>query len=283
MDERKGLNNLTKLEALLLTEEMWLWLSENPGKEKIDWPKWKENGGELDSERYACLCCDYAGWVPYSQTQTSRCSGCPIPDNAWSDLSTETGCPCCEEDTPYSNWVLAEIGEERVLFAKQIATLARSEINKMTLKDWKLCYVENSWAYFTTQELSEQWGDDWDDSSYESNAGQPYEPCWHNEPENLSCEHRGGVKPGELCWCAGCKKDWNKDGTPRWFVAKVAFDGNFIQPCSYTVNSPWSVKDINSGAVAWLRGDEVTIHAGCSLDDFALLIKKGGGDVYLKA
>jgi hypothetical protein len=27
---------------------------------------------------------------------------------------------------------------------------------------FKLCYVEDSWAYFTTQDVTKQWGDDWD-------------------------------------------------------------------------------------------------------------------------
>ena len=29
---------------------------------------------------------------------------------------------------------------------------------------YKLCYIENSFAYFTTQDLDKQWGDDWDDA-----------------------------------------------------------------------------------------------------------------------
>ena len=40
----------------------------------------------------------------------------------------------------------------------------------------KLCYVEGNIAYFTTQDLDKQWGDDWDDAPYEHNAGLPYLP-----------------------------------------------------------------------------------------------------------
>lgn len=34
--------------------------------------------------------------------------------------------------------------------------------DKFKIEDFKLCYVEGNFAYFTTLPLSEQWGDDWD-------------------------------------------------------------------------------------------------------------------------
>src|SRR5687767_4237066 len=46
----------------------------------------------------------------------------------------------------------------------------------MDLLAAKICYADGRWAHFTTQELSQQWGDDWDDAPYEHNAGWPYEP-----------------------------------------------------------------------------------------------------------
>ena len=44
------------------------------------------------------------------------------------------------------------------------------------MKEPILCYVKGPWAYFTTQPLKKQWGDDWDDAPYEHNAGEPYGP-----------------------------------------------------------------------------------------------------------
>jgi hypothetical protein len=38
-----------------------------------------------------------------------------------------------------------------------------------------LCYIEGGTAYFTTQKIEDQWGDDWNDAPYEHNAGLPYE------------------------------------------------------------------------------------------------------------
>lgn len=162
----------------------------------------------------------------------------------------------------------------------------------------KLCYVKGSFAYFTTQELSKQWGDDWNDAPYEHNAGEPYEPCWHNEPTRRNDpEARRGLKPGtqthlevgELCRCVSCQRDWNEDGTPAWSITKVAFDGPLDQPCEGVLNSRYSVEQINSGAVAWLvtsqwsSGPTVAVPAGVSIARFCELVRQAGGTVYLPA
>jgi hypothetical protein len=121
-----------------------------------------------------------------------------------------------------------------------------------------LCYVDAPWAYFTTQPLEEQWGDDWGDTPYEHNAEEPYEP----RPEEVDSQ-----------------------GNPLWRIIKVAFDGDFDEPRSYSLNSPWSVRDINAGAIPWLRGHTesgkpVLIPAGTTLEGFVRLIKRGRGQVY---
>lgn len=121
---------------------------------------------------------------------------------------------------------------------------------KMTLK---LCYVEDCWAYFTTADLSEQWGDDWNDAPYEHNAGVPY--------------------------------DSNRDKC--WTVIKVAFDADLNAPCYNCLNSEWSVEQINNGQIPWLSscdwsGNTVKIYAGTSLADFKQIITSIGGSVYEK-
>ena len=122
-----------------------------------------------------------------------------------------------------------------------------------------LCYVDGCWAYFTTRKLSEQWGDDWNDAPYEHNAGRPYEFHEHDR----------------------------KEGREPWQIVKVAFDGGFETPAEGHNNSPWSVEQINAGAVAWLRTDSyrttkpVIIPAGVTIERFCELIHEGGGTVYL--
>jgi len=116
-----------------------------------------------------------------------------------------------------------------------------------------LCYVDGPWAYFTTQALEDAWGDDFDDAPYEHNAGTPYGPCKHEKFE----------------------------------IIKVAWDGDFETPSFGHCNSPWSVEQINAGAVAWLRtsryspGKPVVIPAGTTMERFYALIRKGGGTVYM--
>jgi hypothetical protein len=124
-----------------------------------------------------------------------------------------------------------------------------------------LCYIDGQWAYFTTQALADQWGDDWNDAPYEHNAGTPN--TWGNH---------------------------NKEaGEAPWEIVKVAYDGPFLTPSEGHCNSPWSVDQINGGAVAWLRTEtwvpkdqQVFIPAGTTLDEFIEKVKKGGGNVYLK-
>ena len=114
----------------------------------------------------------------------------------------------------------------------------------------KLCYIEDCWAYFTSQELSDQTGDDWNDAPYEHNAGEPYSPYRDDED---------------------------------WEILKVAFDGGFIQPHGMHTNSPWSVDQINRGHVPWLRTwtDSDCLYAGAFYREFVEFIQKYDGHVYL--
>jgi len=132
----------------------------------------------------------------------------------------------------------------------------------MSDKTFRLCYVEGHFAYFTTQPLDQQWGDDWDDAPYEHNADEPY------------CPYNG--------------RGFNEDGTPKWEIVKVAFDGPFDAPCDRCLGcSPWSVEQINAGAVDWLVSQEhaketVAIPAGATIQEFTEKINAGGGNAYVK-
>lgn len=115
-----------------------------------------------------------------------------------------------------------------------------------------LCYIDGSWAYFTTQSLQKQWGDDWDDKPYEHNAGNPYGPHGNDKP---------------------------------WDIVKVAWDGDLYPPCEGHLNSNWSVKDINHKCVPWLSqpyDKSLNIWAGTKLSRFKKLIHDGGGSVYVE-
>ena len=86
-------------------------------------------------------------------------------------------------------------------------------------------------AYFTRLDLLEQWGDDWNDAPYDCNAGEPYE---NSEGDIIE--------------------------VPFAFVGSEDDEGYFTTyPLEYKLpkdygggNSPWSVEDINLGAVPWL-------------------------------
>lgn len=114
-----------------------------------------------------------------------------------------------------------------------------------------LCYVDGDSAYFTTQNLEDQWGDDWNDAPYEHNAGTPY-----------------GLHSQE-----------------KWKIHVLKFDWDAEQPSDGHSNSPYSVEQINSGVVPWLRPSRwvkggQNVYAGISMNDFCKIIVGSGGKVY---
>ena len=115
-----------------------------------------------------------------------------------------------------------------------------------------LCYIECPWAFFTTQPLEKQWGDDWDDTPYEHNAGSPYRP-----------------REGE-----------------SWEIIKIAWEGPFITPDDGVINSRYSVQTINRGDIAWLRPvawskePSRPILAGTTLREFTDYMISVGGMIY---
>jgi hypothetical protein len=115
-------------------------------------------------------------------------------------------------------------------------------------EELRLCYVEDGFAFFTTKNIKEQWGDDWNDAPYEHNAGFPY----------------------------------SDDKTT---IVKIGFIADLDEPKCGHLNSKYSVEDINRGAIAWLQSpsyerNPIRIFAGATLGEFILLIKKVDGIVY---
>ena len=111
-------------------------------------------------------------------------------------------------------------------------------------KEFRLCYVDENIMYFTDS-FEKAWGDDWDDAPYEHNAGEPYE--WNdNESDEWNIEHYHG------------------------HIRKIAFESywGIRRPCDGHLNSPYSVEDINKGAIAWLYSDEVGgLMAGATMEE----------------
>ena len=100
------------------------------------------------------------------------------------------------------------------------------------------------YAYFTPIDLRDQWGDDWDDAPYEYNAGPPYDDYYD--------------------------EDKNRIEITLYRVKFGIRSDDYILPSYYGYggNSPFCIKDINQGAVAWLFDsiytDAVAIYAGYS-------------------
>jgi hypothetical protein len=128
--------------------------------------------------------------------------------------------------------------------------MKEEEIEKL-----RLCYIDQdetpSALAFFTSDFEGQWGDDWNDSPYESNAGAPY-PA----PGRTLCEVEFRV---ELMTPADAS-DFHHSGV--------------------------SVETINTGRVAWLaptpaqyKGGARCIYAGCTLAEFRRLIDLADGRI----
>ena len=111
-------------------------------------------------------------------------------------------------------------------------------------KEFRLCYVDENIMYFTDC-FETQWSDDWDDTPYEHNAEPPYE--WNDkETDEWNIEHHHG------------------------HIRKIAFEHHWWirRPCDGHLNSPYSVDDINKGAIAWLYCNEAGgLMAGSTMDE----------------
>lgn len=120
----------------------------------------------------------------------------------------------------------------------------------------KLCYVEpetdSPRVFFTTRDLKDQWGDDWNDAPYEHNAGHPY--TWHASETNPKQEYDIYVM--------------------RVWKNELKDPADIKQP-----NSWISVDRINDLEQPWLLGRGVAIWAGTTAYDFLQLLEKGGGKV----
>ena len=121
----------------------------------------------------------------------------------------------------------------------------------MSDKEPVLCYIDqHKRAYFTTQALSKQWGDDWNDAPYEQNAEIPYE---------------------------------DRYDPPKWKITVVAYQHPKYETPADGVGC-YSVEMINQKNVAWLAAvwssrEEALepIFAGTPLSQFLQIIRETGG------
>ena len=124
--------------------------------------------------------------------------------------------------------------------------------------------VSEMWAFFTPV-FEDQWGDDWNDAPYEHNAGWPYSDNYEGKGNREDYEYEILQVPFAI-------------SDHRWWVK---------YPDDYGCgNSPFSVEDINHGAVAWIFGSRCTgrekeffsIHGGETVTEFIKKIEEINGN-----
>lgn len=97
------------------------------------------------------------------------------------------------------------------------------------------------YLYFTDN-MDEQWGDDWDDAPYEYNAGAPYENRTNVIIIPICIEYFKLERTVEV------ENNWDdlEVACPLYNNIEVRF------PCDGFTNSPYSIDMINTGAIPWL-------------------------------
>jgi hypothetical protein len=108
------MKKLSKTQQVKLFRELWEWLSENPTKEKTEWPRWNINFGDIQLCANQCPLC---AWVIDIHGSLKDCNiHCPIK---W---PTEDN--SCSNGGPFSEWCRTTTDDdEKIGYAKQIAKL----------------------------------------------------------------------------------------------------------------------------------------------------------------
>jgi len=147
------------------------------------------------------------------------------------------------------------------------------------IEDYKLCFVrtldsDNAHVlFFTPFDARNVTGDDWDDTPYEHNASEPYYARLGSYKDVHSKKETGAVMEDV--------------GDKMVKVLIYSYEtATLVSPCSYVLNSDYSVEDINKGVVPWIVAKwiekeivrEETIMANAT---FKEVVEKLDGFVYL--
>ena len=145
-------------------------------------------------------------------------------------------------------------------------------------KKYQLCYISgddefeaNQFTAWFTPRFEKQWGDDWDDAPYEHNSGDPYQYDYDSEKVK-----REGKEP----W-------YPKIEIVKILVENANYQNQVVTPRTGRTNSPYSVEDINNGAVPWLlikreNQKSIAIPAGIELSEFKKILKELEFNLYVK-
>lgn len=123
------------------------------------------------------------------------------------------------------------------------------------MKEFRLCYADEKFAYFTNQPIEKQTGEDWHKIIGNSSPPDEYSE-WHQ-----------------------------RNNLEKWEIKKIAWEGEW-HSVKEEYNSPVSAENINKNKLAWLAdeyyGDtgKPAIKAGTTYDEFIKIILENGGKVY---
>ena len=118
---------LTKRKALQVCYELWMWLSENPRKNKRDWPKRSTYAKEL--VYYLCPCCTYLEQKSNETFITCNNSTEYPTENCLLYKIWPDGCE--RHNSPYLKYIKNTQSASRKKYALQIANATKKELDKL--------------------------------------------------------------------------------------------------------------------------------------------------------
>lgn len=114
--KNKEKKKLSKRTAIAQFRRMWRWLAEHPGKDKDDWPEWKENGGKIPDYLNDCSLCEHKRQNYGFNGRSSDC---------WNDCIIVWPGKNCTTDisSPFLSWHYPNSLKAKAKLAKAVSEL----------------------------------------------------------------------------------------------------------------------------------------------------------------
>lgn len=118
------MSNMSMLEALKKTRDMWEWLAGNPEKDKKDYLNIKKID---DASTNNCYLCEY---VVQNSGRGLDCDFCPLK-GMWADTSAFYSLKCNESSAWYYEWSVAIKPKALTEYALKIAEACKKKIEQI--------------------------------------------------------------------------------------------------------------------------------------------------------
>ena len=116
---------LTKIKALEICEELWMWLAKTGYAYKNNWSGWNKYH-KMEND---CPCCEYSYQFSAKHMPLDLCNRCPIKWTYEKEYADNNYCICERlETSPYHTWCHTETVKTRKTAAEDMLILIRKTL-----------------------------------------------------------------------------------------------------------------------------------------------------------